>query len=215
MPLPGEPKDTPIPPRLDRWNWGAFLLNWIWGIGNSTYIALLMFVPMVNIVMIFVLGAKGSRWAWRNRVWEDEAHFIRTQRNWARAGVIVLLGIVLLGAGAVYSVVSVLRNSTAYTQAMTLSRADPQVVAALGTPIKAGWFPSGRLSIAGAAGKAFLTIPVSGPKCDGRVVTMAAKRAGVWTTTLLIVNTNCSAGVIVLINTNNLRIPGVAGKIGA
>lgn len=30
-----------VPPELDRWNWGAFLLNWIWGIGNNTFIALL------------------------------------------------------------------------------------------------------------------------------------------------------------------------------
>lgn len=50
-----------IPPELDRWNWGAFLLNWIWGIGNNTFIALLTFVPVVGVVMIFVLGAKGSR----------------------------------------------------------------------------------------------------------------------------------------------------------
>ena len=67
--MAGQPLNQPaeIPPELDRWNWGAFFLNWIWGIGNSTYIALLMFVPLVNIVMIFVLGAKGSRWAWLRR----------------------------------------------------------------------------------------------------------------------------------------------------
>ena len=39
-----EPQD--IPPELDRWNWGAFLLNWIWGVGNNTYIALLTLVPL-------------------------------------------------------------------------------------------------------------------------------------------------------------------------
>jgi hypothetical protein len=33
-----------VPPEIDCWNWGAFLLNWIWGIGNNTFIALLMFV---------------------------------------------------------------------------------------------------------------------------------------------------------------------------
>ncbi len=49
-----------IPPEIRRWNWGAFLLNWIWGIGNQTYIALLALIPGVNLVMLFVLGAKGS-----------------------------------------------------------------------------------------------------------------------------------------------------------
>lgn len=52
-----------VPPEIDRWNWGAFLLTWIWGVGNNTFIALLMFVPFVNIVMWFVLGARGSAWA--------------------------------------------------------------------------------------------------------------------------------------------------------
>ncbi len=78
-----------IPPELDRWNWGAFFLNWIWGIGNSAFIALLALVPFVNIVMIFVLGARGSRWAWENYPWRDAEHFRRTQRNWAIAGLIV------------------------------------------------------------------------------------------------------------------------------
>ncbi len=24
-----------VPAEIDRWNWGAFLLNWIWGIGRA------------------------------------------------------------------------------------------------------------------------------------------------------------------------------------
>jgi hypothetical protein len=39
-----EPK--PIPPEIDRWNWGAFLLNWIWGVGNNTFIGLLTLIPV-------------------------------------------------------------------------------------------------------------------------------------------------------------------------
>ena len=78
-----------IPAELDRWNWGAFFLNWIWGIGNSTFIALLALIPFVNIIMIIVLGARGSRWAWRNRAWRDAEQFRKTQRNWAIAGLVV------------------------------------------------------------------------------------------------------------------------------
>ncbi len=215
MPIAGTDKDTPIPPRLDRWNWGAFFLNWIWGIGNSTYIALLMFVPLVNIVMVFVLGARGSRWAWRNHVWQDEAHFIRTQRNWARAGVIVLAGFLVLGAGTVFGVGAVMKNSVAYTRAMTLARADPRVVAAFGAPITAGWFPTGRISTSGSRGKAALTITLSGPDCTGDLVTLAEKQGGVWKTTLLVVFSNCSAGTIVLVNTKNLQIPEVVSGTGS
>ena len=34
-----------IPAEIRRWNWGAFLFNWIWGIGDQTYIALLALIP--------------------------------------------------------------------------------------------------------------------------------------------------------------------------
>lgn len=80
-----------VPDEINKWNWGAFLLNWIWGLGNGTYIALLMFVPFVNFVMAFVLGAKGSAWAWRNKKWESVAQFQATQRKWAKWGVIMYL----------------------------------------------------------------------------------------------------------------------------
>ena len=83
-----------IPAELDRWNWGAFLLNWIWGIGNNTFIALLMFVPVVNLVMPFVLGAKGSAWAWRNKRWDSVDHFKRVQRLWAICGVVAVIALV-------------------------------------------------------------------------------------------------------------------------
>jgi len=85
-----------VPAEIDRWNWGAFLLTWIWGIGNSTYIALLALIPFVNFVMIFVLGAKGSAWAWQNKRWESVEHFKSTQRKWAIAGLIVFVACILL-----------------------------------------------------------------------------------------------------------------------
>ena len=90
-----------IPVEIDRWNWGAFLLTWIWGLGNNTFIALLMFVPFVNVVMWFLLGAKGSVWAWRNGRWDDVAHFKRVQRKWA------LWGFGIWGAGVLVIVDSV------------------------------------------------------------------------------------------------------------
>ena len=60
-----------IPAEIDRWNWGAFLLNWIWGIGNHTYIALLTLHSVFGFIWLFVLGAKGSAWAWRNGRWDS------------------------------------------------------------------------------------------------------------------------------------------------
>ncbi len=79
----------PLPPEIRSWNWGAFLLNWIWGIGNNTYIALLSLIPVMNVIMPFVLGAKGSAWAWRNGRWDNVDHFKRVQRRWAIWGAVI------------------------------------------------------------------------------------------------------------------------------
>jgi ABC-type Fe3+ transport system permease subunit len=84
--------DIAVPAAIKQWNWGAFLMSWIWGLGNGTYIALLCLVPVVNLVMIFVLGAKGSAWAWKNREWESEAQFTRVQGLWTAFGLGLLAG---------------------------------------------------------------------------------------------------------------------------
>jgi hypothetical protein len=90
---------TVVPAEIDRWNWGAFLLNWIWGVGNNTFVALLTLIPFFGIlIMPFVLGAKGNAWAWRNGRWDSIEHFKRVQRLWAIWGVIVWLGFRCLAA---------------------------------------------------------------------------------------------------------------------
>jgi hypothetical protein len=38
----GQRERAIVPPEIRGWNWGAFFLNWIWGVVNETYIALLM-----------------------------------------------------------------------------------------------------------------------------------------------------------------------------
>jgi hypothetical protein len=78
-----------VPPEIRRWNWGAFFLTWIWGIGNRVYVSLLSLIPLVGWVMAFVLGAKGSEWAWQNRTWPSVQRFRTVQRRWTVAGLIV------------------------------------------------------------------------------------------------------------------------------
>lgn len=79
------------------WNWGAFLLTWIWGICNGTLISLLSLLPGVHIIMMFVLGAKGNEWAWRNKNWQSIEQFHKTQKKWAVWGLaLFLLGFAVL-----------------------------------------------------------------------------------------------------------------------
>lgn len=88
----GRGKGSPVPPEVRRWNWGAFLLNWIWGLGNGVYIALLALIPFAGLVMAFILGARGNEWAWQRRRWADVASFKRAQRIWGIVGACVVVG---------------------------------------------------------------------------------------------------------------------------
>lgn len=76
--------------------WGGFLTPLFWGIGNSTWIVLLTFIPYIGWIVPFVILFKGNEWAWRNRTWQDVEQFKRHQRRWAIAGLII--NMLVLGA---------------------------------------------------------------------------------------------------------------------
>ncbi|WP_235983899.1 cytochrome c oxidase assembly factor Coa1 family protein [Mesorhizobium neociceri] len=201
-----------IPPELDRWNWGAFFLNWIWGIGNSTFIALLMFVPLVNIVMLFVLGAKGSRWAWQNVSWRDAEHFRRVQRNWAIAGFsLFVVGLFSIAAVAVL-VPRMMKNSDAYRLTMETVRADDRVKAALGEDIDASYWVVGSVQIFGnGLGDAQLSMPIHGSHGSAWVMSHVVRNAGKWNLRLLVVM--AGGAPIVLVDEDHIGSPGTATKI--
>lgn len=104
----GQGKGSAVPAEvLGKFNWGAFLLHWIWGIGNSTYITLVIFasilVSWIPIVGLFVplglciwFGIKGNEWAWQNKKFPSVEAFHAYQKKWAIAGLILaIVGIVL------------------------------------------------------------------------------------------------------------------------
>ena len=174
-----------IPQELDRWNWGAFFLNWIWGIGNATPIALLTFVPGLGFIMMFVLGLRGSRWAWRNKRWDGVEHFKRVQRKWAIAGLIVWIAGVAILVAIFTGMFAIINNSEAYKLGVAAAQTSPIAANALGTPITAGGSRHASISIEGDSGKAALEFPVSGPKASGTAFVEAVKKNGVWSLTRL------------------------------
>lgn len=94
-----------VPAEVKGWNWGAFLLNWIWGLGNRTYLALLCLIPGVNIIVAILLGIKGNEWAWNNRDWESVEEFKSVQKTWSVFGVGMLVG-GLIGAVSVTGLIA-------------------------------------------------------------------------------------------------------------
>jgi hypothetical protein len=175
----GQGSTATVPAEIDRWNWGAFLLTWIWGIGNNTLVALLALVPLVNLVMPFVLGAKGSAWAWRNKHWDSVEHFRRVQRSWAKWGLALWLAMIGLVVAMIFGTMSLMKRSEAYTMAIARAQTDAQVQVHIGLPFTAGT-PSGSVVVSGPSGTADLSFDVEGPKGKGTIYVKAHKDMGKW-----------------------------------
>lgn len=103
----------------NSWNWGAFLLGWIWAIGHSIIwpmyivigltiilVVLPMLVPLSLIITLWIyyllifalniyLGVKGNFMAWDNGCYDNVAHFREKERKWTLAAIIVWGGIFL------------------------------------------------------------------------------------------------------------------------
>ena len=200
--LPTDPLKAEQAAFLRRWNWGAFLLNWIWSIGNNTWIGLLTFVPVVGLVMPFILGAKGNEWAWRNHSWASFEDFKRVQRNWARAGVLILVAAVIL-FGSLFHLLS---YGTVFNLAKTSIAENPSAKAALGTPITFGW-PSMSISVqVGGTGTADISVEATGPKAHGEVFIHAEKASGIWQIKSMSLHPDGSSNVLNLLHPQRVQL---------
>jgi hypothetical protein len=139
-----------------------------------------MFVPLVNMGMIFVLGAKGNEWAWRNKRWDSVQHFKRVQRKWgfwsagAIAASFVFFFVVFSGT------MFLMKQSGAYQLALSHVETHSQAREILGSPLQTGWLVTGNTSTNGPSGKANIAFSVSGPKGSGTVYVDAKKEMGEW-----------------------------------
>jgi hypothetical protein len=108
-------------------------------------------------------------------------------------GAAFFFGIMMLVFGA-------MKSSDAYKTAVTRAKADPRVVSALGSPISEGLFVTGNTNVNPASGQADLSIPISGPKGKGTIYVTAAKSAGVWSYSQLVVAVEKTGERITLID---------------
>lgn len=168
-----------VPCEINKWNWGAFLLHWIWGVGNKTLISLLIFVPFVNIAMPFVLGFKGSQWAWKNKKWESVEQFKATQRSWAKWGFILYGAFIVFFVGLSFLMVSAFKSSDVFDLAVTRLEANQHAIQLLGEPISTG-FPMGNIEVSGPSGIANFSFSAEGARGKGTVYMDAVKEVGEW-----------------------------------
>lgn len=109
----GMGKNATIPDGIKGWSWGAFMFNWIWAIGNRTWIGLAAFIPYVGFIFAILLGIKGREWAWRNKRWDSIEHFQKVQRRWSLWS-LVFVGIAVIGIVAAIAI-------PAYNEYVTLA----------------------------------------------------------------------------------------------
>lgn len=102
-----------LPNELKGFNWGAFLLTFIWGIRFRAWITLIA-VPLIwfqlplglNWILFTILqiycGIKGNEWAYQVDWWKTPRDFQNTQIKWAAAAVAlsIIVPVAVLGIAA-------------------------------------------------------------------------------------------------------------------
>lgn len=178
-----------IPAEIKGWSWGAFFFNWIWGLFNNTFIALLTLVPCIGWVMAFVLGAQGNEWAWRNKKWESVEHFKRVQRNWAWGGLGLFIAWILFAVLMVFVVFASMKESDAYKTSFARVKSDPKIIALIGEPIEeAGLVVTGSINMSGNQnGNAEISYKVKGPQGKAQVFFKGQRILGQWEVQRLVV----------------------------
>ena len=169
--------------QIKGWNWGAFVFGWIWAIANQAWLGLLTLIPFVNIVMIFVLGAKGNEWSWKNKNWESVESFKKAQRIWNIVGLVVfILSIVgaIVGILITFLVLPNVISSPDSIVGSTLQiiSEDSNVTDELGEPIERVGFPSTSVSIINNTKDTKASFKIAGPLGEGGVTVIKKEQFG-------------------------------------
>ncbi len=101
-----------------RFNWGAFLGTWIWGLFNKAPITLLMiplFFTTASFPFALICGLKGNEWAYENKTDKDIEKFHKSQRIQAVIwGVIIPIVYIVLTIG-VFAILGLVAQNYAKT----------------------------------------------------------------------------------------------------
>lgn len=89
-----------------KFNWGAFLFNWIWGIRYRKWVLLsipiIAFIPFIGPLIVLGMsiwaGINGNQWAWAEVMYKNEKDFNDSQQSWVKAWFnLLILSIILSG----------------------------------------------------------------------------------------------------------------------
>ncbi|MFY9560893.1 MAG: cytochrome c oxidase assembly factor Coa1 family protein [Terriglobales bacterium] len=94
-----------------------------------------------------------------------------------------LAAVLLLAAFAaliITIVSSAFHNSDVFREAIARAERSRQVTDRIGTPLRPGWLPQGKIEVSGSTGTAQMAIPVTGPGGKATINLDARKIAGAW-----------------------------------
>jgi hypothetical protein len=125
-------------------------------------------------------------------------------RNWKWFVPLLCLIALACIVGFVAFIMTLMKSSDAYSGAVLRAESSPAVIAALGTPIKEGFFFTGNISETGSSGRANLVIPISGPKGTATLYVSASRSVGNWHFNDLVVQVAKTQERIDILATNQL-----------
>ncbi len=127
------------------------------------------------------------------------------KRNWKWAvptggcGCLILIIILFIG-GVFAGVNSLFTNSTPYQEALVNLQNNEQIIELLGEPIEKDGMMQGSFNFSNGDGEADFSIPIKGPKGEGRLYIVGQKRNDVWTYSEMEVRIDQNNEVIDLLN---------------
>jgi cytochrome oxidase complex assembly protein 1 len=98
---------------------------------------------------------------------------------------LVIVGIVIVGAFML--AFGLIKQTFVYKDAVHRAETNPQVIAALGTPIGTGWLVSGSVHTEKNSGTADVRIPIEGPKGKANIHCVATMTDNNWKYDTLVV----------------------------
>lgn len=101
-------------------------------------------------------------------------------KNWFWVIPVVIVGIAGVIFAFIISVMTIMKQSDVYQEALSIAKSDRVLVEELGSPINEGTFITGNINLNNDSGNANLNIPVSGPKGGANLFVVAYKDEGNW-----------------------------------
>ena len=92
----GKGDKSEFPKELNKWNWGAAGLTWIWGAYHSVWMSFLSWIPILNLFFWIILGLNGNKWAWQKTKWESVEKFQLAQNKWKPWGILFFILTIIL-----------------------------------------------------------------------------------------------------------------------